>query len=166
MRTGTASALGLACMLVPCMLAPPAAAEAVCPEVDDQFRTRLPTVTANLSGDQVVPGPGDPDGTGTVVIRHSATIKPGVDYDKEMVLEYELDTNEIAVPLEGAHVHKKDAGNFGIVMFDFSLDADRTGTFNVSKCMGQDILKSPENFYVDVHNGEYSDNGALRGQLQ
>jgi hypothetical protein len=136
---------------------------ASCPELNLRLKTPdKGTVSANLSGAQVVPAPGDPDGTGTVTL--TITID-----NQEASIEYQLDTTNVATPLEGAHIHFAQPGDTGrsvVNLFGFTDQPDRSGVVTgVSKCLGHQILHQPQDYYVDVHNVEYPDQGAVRGQL-
>lgn len=143
--------------------AAPAAAEVVCPEFDfpDGAGNR-PSVAANLDGSQVVPAPGDPDGTGTVIFTLQG-------WDQKIAnVAFQFSSNGVALPLEGAHLHKAPPGETwvsGIQVFGWSDQADRSGVITMSKCTAHDMFRRPADFYVDVHNWEYPDQGAIRGQL-
>jgi hypothetical protein len=124
-------------------------------------------VGANMDGQQVVTssgtsGAGDPDGTGTLVLTFQSQDT------KTANVSYTLDTTNVAVPLEGAHIHKAPPGNTGlsvVTLFGFTDQPDRSGTVTMSKCLAHDIFNQPGDFYVDVHNDQYPDQGAIRGQL-
>lgn len=146
-------------------LAPPASAAVTCPEfvppADGEPKRQ---VAANLTGSQVVPPPGDPDGSGTVLIGLETVSK---DTAK---LTFQLSVNGISLPLTGAHVHKGAVGATGVAgltLFTYSDQSDVSGTgVTMSKCSAHDIFQRPQDYYVDVHNYDYPDQGALRGQLQ
>lgn len=147
-------------------LVPTPAGAATCPEFDliNGDSKSKGTLSAPLSGNQVVGG-GDPDGTGSVTL----TIIIDSKYDNS--IEYQIDTNDVAIPLEGAHIHKAPVGDTGkIVVTLFSTVWDqpnRSGVVDgVSKCLAHQLLHQSDDFYVDVHNGEYPDNGAVRGQIR
>ena len=93
---------------------------------------------------------GDPDGIGTAKL----TFNPG----KNQVC-YELTVDKIA-PANGAHIHSGIAGQSGPPVV--TLTSKGCAPLEQEKIM--DILKNPDNYYVDVHNTEFP-NGALRGQL-
>ena len=99
---------------------------------------------------------GDPNGTGEVYVF-------GVDGDPE-TLCYVLTVDKIE-PATAAHIHEAGAGENGAVVFTLGAPADG----NAADCrsvgaLAQEILANPEEYYVNVHNGEYP-GGALRGQL-
>ena len=64
------------------------------------------TFSATLTGDAEVPGPGDPDGSGTATLR----LNPG-----QGEICYELTVSNIA-PATAAHIHEGPAGVAGPVV--------------------------------------------------
>jgi hypothetical protein len=112
--------------------------------------------TAKLTGAAEVPGPGDPDGSGTVQV----TFNP----DKGEVC-YELTVASIE-EATAAHIHEGAAGKEGSVKVP--LDAPKTGS--VKGCKTADaavvkaIMQNPADYYVNVHNAAFP-KGAVRGQL-
>jgi hypothetical protein len=107
---------------------------------------------------------GDPDGRGEIYVF-------GIDGD-DQTLCYVLTVDGIA-GATGAHIHEAAAGENGPVVVNLAPPADG----NAADCLtegeagkfvdGQtvaDILANPQDYYVNVHNGEYP-GGALRGQL-
>ena len=113
-------------------------------------------LATTLTGAAEVPGPGDPDGTGTATL----TVNPGLGQ-----ICYELTVSGIA-PATAAHIHVGPVGVAGPVVVPL---APPTGG-SVSACADVDrelalkILKSPSDYYVNVHNAEFPA-GAVRGQL-
>lgn len=114
-------------------------------------------LTTALTGAAEVPGPGDPDGSGTATIR----INQG-----QNQICWEITVSNIAVAT-GAHIHEGAAGASGDVVVGLTAP-DATGTS--TGCVDADaelikrIRQSPELFYVNVHNAEFQA-GAVRGQL-
>jgi hypothetical protein len=112
---------------------------------------------ATLTGAAETP-PGDPKGAGT------ATLK--VDPAKGEVC-YTLEVSKIASATM-AHIHKGAAGAAGPVAVPLKAP-DASG--KVSDCAKADaavlneILKTPSDYYVNVHNAQYP-GGAVRGQLK
>ena len=99
---------------------------------------------------------GDPNGTGEAYVF-------GIDGDQQ-TLCYVLTVDGIETA-SAAHIHEAGAGENGPVVVN--LAAPRDG--NAADCrsvgaLAQEILANPEEYYVNVHNGEYP-GGALRGQL-
>ena len=113
-------------------------------------------LTVRLTGTAEVPGPGDPDGTGTAKL----TLNPG----KNQVC-YELTVDKIA-PANGAHIHAGALDKAGPPIVTLTPPANGSSKecapLDQEKIM--DIIKNPGNYYVNVHNAEFP-NGALRGQL-
>ena len=109
-----------------------------------------------LTGAAEVPGPGDSNGSGTVKL----TVNP----DKGEVC-YEITFANIE-EATAAHIHEGAAGKEGPVKVE--LDAPKTGT--AKGCKSADaalmsaLVENPANYYVNVHNAEFS-KGAVRGQL-
>jgi hypothetical protein len=116
-------------------------------------------LTTQFRGAAVVPGPGDPDGSGTATIR----VNPG----KGEVC-WELSVQGITLPATGAHIHVGDAVNFGAVVVTLTppdASGQSTGCRIVPRELAKAIHKNPENYYVDVHTLPLYGAGALRGQL-
>ena len=108
-----------------------------------------------MTGEEEV-APGDPDGTGTAMIR----INPG-----RGQLCYTLRVRNID-PATAAHIHEAPAGVAGPVVVE--LDAPTGGSssacVNIGREEAREILADPENYYVNVHNELYP-GGAVRGQF-
>ena len=148
-KFGLISALSLICAVVfasPAFAAPPA---------DGDCNGGRP-LTANLTGEAEVPVTGDLDGSGTANVR----VNPG-----QECLSYDLDVQNIE-PATAAHIHEAPAGVAGPVVeeLDAPTDGSSSGTNEVSREEAKDIVKNPEEYYVNVHNAEFP-GGALRGQL-
>jgi CHRD domain len=109
-----------------------------------------------MTGAAEVPGPGDPDGTGTAQI----TLNPG----KGEVC-YELTVDKIATA-NAAHIHSGAVDKAGPPILTLTAPANgpskECATLERDKIL--DIIKNPANYYVNVHNAEFPD-GAVRGQL-
>jgi CHRD domain len=120
----------------------------------EQYRGRK--LKAALSGAAEVPGPGDTDGTGTF----AATLNAG----KNQVC-YELRVSNIATAT-AAHIHSGESTKAGPVLLNLAAPANGSSkecvTLDREKIL--EIIKTPENYYVNVHNAEFPD-GAVRGQL-
>lgn len=109
-----------------------------------------------LQGSQEVPGPGDPDGTGTAKVTADATTNQ---------VCFDLTAQAITRPT-AAYLHRGAVGTEGppVVTFDAPVDGASKGCVNVDRQQAAAIIASPANFYVNVHNAEYP-KGAIRGQL-
>ena len=111
---------------------------------------------ANLTGAAEVPGPGDPDGGGTVQVT--------LNTDKNEVC-YDLTVTNID-EATAAHIHEGAVGKDGPVKV--GLDAPKGGSAKDCKtadaAVVKDIMANPANYYVNIHNAAYP-KGAVRGQL-
>ena len=109
-----------------------------------------------LEGEVEVPVQGDPDGTGTATVR----INPG-----QGQLCYTLAVRDIQ-PATAAHVHEAPAGSAGPVVVGLTAptSGSSSGCVSVSRAQALEIIREPENYYVNVHNAQYP-GGALRAQL-
>ena len=110
---------------------------------------------------------GDPNGSGEAYVF-------GIDNDPaRTTLCYVLTVDGIA-PAAFAHIHEGAKGENGPVVVNLAAPADG----NAADCLTEgeagkfvgdqtvaEILANPQNYYVNVHNGEYP-GGAIRGQLE
>ena len=114
--------------------------------------------TTTLLGANEVPGPGDPDGSGTAKI----TINRGTGE-----ICWSISVEDITLPATGAHIHPGAAGVAGPVIVPLS-SPDATGLSSgctaVDRELAKDIAKNPADYYVNVHTSDFP-GGALRGQL-
>jgi hypothetical protein len=118
-------------------------------------------LSARLTGEAEVPGPGDPDGVGFARIRLG---------DQRVC--FRLRWSGIAPPT-AAHIHEAPPGEAGPVVVPLfatteGLPPEVTG---VSGCVEgvdpgliRDIRRHPRQYYVNIHNVPYPA-GAIRGQL-
>lgn len=116
------------------------------------------TLAVTLTGLQVVPGPGDPDGTGTAQIR----VEPA-----QSRVCWELFIRQIE-PASAAHIHRGAAGASGppVVPLTTPDSAGRsTGCTQVDPALARELAGQAHDFYVNVHNAPYPA-GAVRGQLR
>lgn len=120
-------------------------------------------LTATLSGDEEVPGPGDSDGSGTATIR----LDPTADR-----VCFDLDWQRIRAPF-AAHIHRGATGVAGPVRVPlFVAEVPLPNTIkSVDGCVRDvdselidRIIADPASFYVNIHNRQFPD-GAIRGQL-
>ena len=113
-------------------------------------------MTASLTGAQEVPGPGDPDGSGTAEI----TIVDATDN-----ICWDLNVRNIA-PATAAHIHRGMPGEDGpvVVTLEPPTDGSNEGCVNAPGALADEIEANPAAFYVNIHNAEYPA-GAIRGQL-
>ena len=127
-----------------------AAAQAQIP--DDPPVTVLQT---ELSGEEEVPGPGDPDGSGSATV---IVIPPDT-------ICYVL-TAEGIEPATAAHIHEGERGEAGPVVqgLEPPTYGASGGCTQADPALVSDLQENPEDYYVNVHNEEYPA-GAIRGQL-
>jgi hypothetical protein len=114
-------------------------------------------LSSDLTGAAEVPGPGDPDGTGVAEI----TVNPGLG-----VICYEITVADID-PATLAHIHFAPAGVAGPVVVNFSPPTTGSSSGcaeDVDRAIAKNILKNPDQYYVNVHNAAFP-SGAVRGQL-
>lgn len=111
----------------------------------------------DLVGSEVIPGPGDDDGSGYIAL----VLKPS----KGEVCSY-LSVEKIDVATS-ASVFKGEKGSIGEKVFDLPKPSDST-LFNcvahISPTIINDMRSRPQSYYVLVNNEEFM-KGALRGQL-
>ena len=116
----------------------------------------LATLRANLT--TAVPGPGDPDGTGTAMVKVYKT-----------KLCYTLSVMNIK-PATMAHIHQGAKGQTGPIVVptdqtSFNLPRPTSsGCEAISNRLSMKLWHKPSHYYVNVHNKPYPE-GAIRGQL-
>jgi hypothetical protein len=136
------------------LLALPAVAQS---SAASSTRLAVPTVVhTQMTGEQEVPGPGDPNGFGTATVAL---------FPASGKICYTLTAFRIT-PANAAHIHEGPPGVAGDVVVEL-----RPPTFGVSGgCTSADrelvaeIAANPSEYYVNVHNRPYPA-GAIRGQL-
>jgi hypothetical protein len=116
-------------------------------------------LSAELTGAAEVPGPGDADGSGFVTLR----LNPGLE---QVCWDYSVADVD---PITAAHIHEAPAGVAGGVVVPLfpplpDADGNSSGCVDADRELILDIIKNPEEYYVNVHNALYPA-GALRGQL-
>jgi len=131
------------------------------------------TFTTGLTGAQEVPGPGDPDGSGSATI----TIDPALASGSQLC--YNLMVANITLPAAAAHIHEEVPGAAGPVVVTLgtpdvtgaavgcAADADfnlaNSGDPDIATLLA-DIVANPGDYYVNIHTSDFSA-GAVRGQL-
>ncbi|MFI7153080.1 CHRD domain-containing protein [Nonomuraea sp. NPDC050022] len=120
-----------------------------------------------MTGRQEVPGPGDPDGHGAFTYQV-----------KGETLCYTIAADRI-LPATAAHIHRGKRGVAGPITVTLKAPtkgpakgcikaAKQQSGSNAALVLTQNelhaIVKSPDRYYVNVHNAKYPD-GAIRGQL-
>jgi hypothetical protein len=113
-------------------------------------------LTATLTGAAEVPGPGDPDGTGTA----SIVINPG-----QEEICFTLTVANIA-PATAAHIHIGTTTQAGPVVVGLTppTSGSSSGCVTVSRELARAIIQDPSLYYINVHNAAFP-SGAIRGQL-
>jgi hypothetical protein len=113
-------------------------------------------LATTLTGAAEAPGPGDPDGSGTATIR--------LNLGRGEVC-FELAVSGIA-PATASHIHVAPAGVPGPVVVPLAPPTSGTssGCVAADSDLIKNIVKNPQEYYVNVHNAEFPA-GALRGQL-
>ena len=113
---------------------------------------------ATLAGNTEVPGPGDPDGTGTASVN--------IDVSKRELC-YEVSVQRIGRPT-GMHIHEGESGKAGDIVVPLTTptasDTTTKGCSNVDAALMGRITATPQRFYVNVHSDTHPQ-GAVRGQL-
>lgn len=121
-------------------------------DVDDES-ARL---TAELTGEAEVPGPGDADAGG----RATVVVEPG---SSQLCFRIEVEGIDGA---KGTSVHEGDPGEDGAVVL--GLDPPRDGTsqgcVSAAPALLDRVGRRPQEFYVNVRTDEHPE-GAVRGQL-
>ncbi len=114
------------------------------------------TLEATLAGEQEVPGPGDPDGSGHGVVNvYRASVCYG--------LEVEVTNIE---PATAAHIHVgfRDEAGPVVVTLNPPTDGSSGGCVDIPRALSRGLREHPARYYVNVHNEEFPA-GAIRGQL-
>jgi hypothetical protein len=115
-------------------------------------------LTAALSGEDEVPGPGVTDGTGLAEVTITGE-----------ELCYKLNATMGEMPT-AAHIHQGAKGAAGDVFINLMPTFTKGESAFVAESCLSDATKvaavsaSPDGFYVNIHTAEHP-NGALRGQL-
>jgi hypothetical protein len=113
-------------------------------------------LTANMTGANEVPGPGDPNGSGTA----NLNLIP-----KRERICYQITVSNIE-PATMAHIHKGTSTQAGMIVKTLKAptDGDSQGCVRSSRKLIMNIKNNPSGYYVNVHNDEF-EGGAVRGQL-
>jgi hypothetical protein len=123
------------------------------------------TLTTQLTGAQECSATGspcslgDPDGTGTAVVR----FRP-----EDGQVCFKLTVKDIKLPAIASHIHQAAKGISGPVLVPFVPAPDASGTSHAcmptAKAVIDPILANPAGYYVNVHTTDFP-GGAVRGQL-
>ncbi len=125
--------------------------------------------STDLVGAEEVPGPGDPnaDGNATVSLSRASQRQICVDISWANVSGEDTNTSNDAVT--AAHIHRAPEGEAGPIVFTiFSGEKSTSGSTSMCGSATSRLISAiqthPEDFYVNLHSGEYPA-GAIRGQL-
>jgi hypothetical protein len=112
-------------------------------------------LTANLSGANQKPNPGDPKASGTATVTVDGT-----------KVCYDLKVKDLANPT-AAHIHKGGPDAAGPPVVPLSAP-DASGhsaaCVTADAAVAKDLVAHPGAYYVNVHSAQYKA-GAIRGQL-
>jgi hypothetical protein len=115
-------------------------------------------LTATLTGEAEVPGPGDANGAGLF----EARVNPGTER-----ICYTLTAGNID-PATAAHIHSGAAGVAGDPVLTLDTpdgdDDDSEDCQDIDRGLAQALIQNPGDYYVNVHSGPFPQ-GAIRGQL-
>jgi hypothetical protein len=116
-------------------------------------------LATELTGAAEVPGPGDPNGEGTVHL----TLNQG-----EGTVCFELEWSGLRGAATAAHIHVGPAGVAGpivVPLFMTSRASPESGCIEgVDRDLIKDIRQHPDEYYVNIHDAVFP-SGAIRGQL-
>jgi hypothetical protein len=121
-------------------------------------QSRRATLYVSMNGLQEVPGPGDPDGNGTVEFN----VVPA-----QGQVCWDLYARQID-PATAAHIHRGAEGVAGpVVLMLTTPDAagHSQGCATVDPMLAREIAFQGHQFYVNVHTATHP-SGAIRGQLR
>lgn len=136
-------AMGTAILLAGCATGPAA------PRAD---------LAATLTGLQEVPGPGDPDGTGTAQVRVDSA-------QSRLCWDLYVRQTDAAT---AAHIHQGAAGSAGppvVTLATPGPDGHSEGCLAIEAMLARRIAVQAHEYYVNVHTAAFP-NGAVRGQLR
>jgi hypothetical protein len=108
-----------------------------------------------MTGEEEVPGPGDPDGSGSAVIEvYKAQV------------HFTLTVENIA-PATEAHIHlglRGEAGPIVAPLMPPPTGGSSSACVDIPRALSLELTEHPGRYYVNVHNRPYPE-GAIRGQL-
>ena len=122
-----------------------------------------------LTDEAEVPGPGDPNASGTANI----VINPGQSRICWEITTAGVNPAYVIAAGSGAHIHRGGIAASGpiVVHLAVTLNDTNTGCVDVARALIEEIRKNPAGFYVNVHWRHPTDSsqnfsaGALRAQL-
>jgi hypothetical protein len=118
--------------------------------------------STTLTGAAEVPGPADPDASGTAYI----TLNQG-----QGEVCFALSWQDIDGTVVASHIHQAPAGIAGPIVVPLFTGASFASTGSTSGCISgvsedliKDIRHNPADYYVNIHSTVFPA-GAIRGQL-
>lgn len=138
----------------------PFVAISLCVGLPAAFAGSTVTLTTSLTGSEVSTG-GDLQATGSASL---VVDKPA----KQLC--YTISWSNVTGSVTAAHLHSASAGQVGPHFLDLFNTASYPGTGSVTGCVAATqsqlsaLVKTPSNYYVNLHSTAYP-SGALRGQL-
>jgi hypothetical protein len=129
-----------------------------CPTVALSPTTGGTVLNATMNGANEVPGPGDPDGTGTAQFRMIGGAG---------VICFQITAQGITLPASAAHIHSGAVGVPGPVVVPLTAPGaggTSSGCVNSTRALVAAILGNPAGYYANVHTSDFP-GGAIRGQL-
>jgi hypothetical protein len=119
-------------------------------------------LSATLTGAAEVPGPGDPDASGTAALRLNAG---------QGEVCFQLAWSNIDGTVTASHIHVGPSGVAGPIVVPLFVGASFSGTGSASGCVTDvdrdlivAIIQDPAGYYVNIHSSVFPA-GAIRGQL-
>ncbi len=116
------------------------------------------SLSATLTGAAEVPGPGDPDGSGTARL----ILNRG-----QGEICFKITVANITLPASAAHIHVGPAGVAGGIVVTLTApnaSGSSSGCVSVDSDLVTAIGNDPSAYYVNVHTSDFP-GGAVRGQL-
>jgi hypothetical protein len=115
-------------------------------------------IKADLTGAAEVPGPGDPDGSGSARVRL---------FPNDSTVCFTIKVKDILLPAIGAHIHAGTSDVAGPIVIGLA-PPDESGTskgcVEADEDLIRDIFNNPSAYYINVHTNDFP-GGAVRGQV-
>ncbi len=139
---------------------PAAAGEAEGSEAEGANTDDEVQLTAELTPDAEVPGPGDDGASGTFEGTMELREASGE-------LCYELTASGVSSEVVSAHIHRGEEGEAGEIVIELQapVDGSSSGCVTVEAMDLVPLLEETSSYYVNVHSQDHPD-GAVRGQLE
>jgi hypothetical protein len=109
------------------------------------------TFVVPLTGAAEIPGPGDPDGSGTATLMIDSVTN---------TVSWSITVSDLD-PVVAAHIHIGNVFQAGSPVVDFAGQLTGSGLVDADLAA---VLATPTGFYVNVHTTAFT-GGAIRGQL-